>query len=101
MDVRRVSDLPEKMKLESMDVAADRITALREIVPEAFGETGIDWDALRHTLGEWVDSGKERFGLNWPGKAECMRVIQQPSVGTLMPMREESVDFDKHRKRDY
>ena len=89
-----MTDSPEKMKLESTDVAADRIAALREIVPEVFSETGIDWDTLRRTLGDWVDPGKERFGLNWPGKAECMRVIQQPSVGTLLPMRDESVDFD-------
>jgi len=89
-----MNDLPEKMSLESMDVAADHVSALREVVPEAFTETGIDWDALRRTLGDWADPGKERFGLNWPGKAECMRIIQQPSVGTLLPMREESVDFD-------
>jgi len=41
-----------------------------------------------------VDPGKERFGLTWPGKADLMRTIQQPSVGTLRPMRGESVDFD-------
>ena len=89
-----VTDSPETMKLESVDVAADRIAALRAIVPEAFTETGIDWDALRRSLGDWVDPGKERFGLNWPGKAECMRIIQQPSVGTLLPKRDESVEFD-------
>lgn len=89
-----MNDLPEKMILESMDVAADRVSALREVMPEVFTETGINWDALRRTLGEWVDPGRERFGLNWPGKAECMRIIQQPSVGTLLPMREKSVDFD-------
>jgi len=41
-----------------------------------------------------VDPGKERFGLNWPGKAACTQIIQQPSVGTLLPMRDESVNFD-------
>lgn len=90
-----MSDLPEKLKPESTDIAADRVAQLREVMPEVFSETGIDWDALRRTLGEWVDPGKERFGLNWPGKADCMRIIQQPSVGTLLPMRDESVNFDE------
>jgi len=54
----------------------------------------VDFDALKRSLGEWVDPGKERFGLNWPGKAACMKTIQQPSVGTLLPVRDESVDFD-------
>ncbi|HEX7409092.1 MAG TPA: site-specific DNA-methyltransferase [Candidatus Binatia bacterium] len=45
-------------------------------------------------MGEWIEPGKERYGLNWPGKAECMRVIQTPSIGTLRPRRDQSVSFD-------
>ena len=45
-------------------------------------------------MGDWVEPGKERYGLNWPGKADCMKVIQAPSVATLKPDRNESVDFD-------
>src|SRR5574341_2088132 len=41
-----------------------------------------------------VDVGKERYGMNWPGKAECFKTIQTPSLGTLCPSREESVNFD-------
>ena len=55
--------------------------------PEIFAEGKIDFDQLKRVLGEWVDPGKERFGLNWPGKAECMKIIQQPSVATLKPVR--------------
>lgn len=85
---------PERLDLRSMSITEDRIAKLREDFPEVFREEKIDFDALKRSLGEWVDPGKERFGLNWPGKAECMRIIQEPSVGTLIPMREESVDFD-------
>ncbi|WOV90287.1 MAG: site-specific DNA-methyltransferase [Candidatus Zeuxoniibacter abyssi] len=46
-------------------------------------------------LGENVESDKERFGLQWHGKAECMRIIQQPSIATLKPARDKSSDFDK------
>jgi adenine-specific DNA-methyltransferase len=41
-----------------------------------------------------VDVGKERYGMNWPGKAECFKTIQAPSLGTLRPCPEESVNFD-------
>ena len=88
-----------KMKLTSMDVSEEKRgelkRALGEAFPEVFEEGRIDFDQLKRALGEWVDPGKERFGLNWPGKAECMKIIQQPSVATLKPAREESVDFDK------
>lgn len=89
-----MSNLIEKLPLTSKDVNEDRLIALRGLFPEAFREGGLDWPTLQRSLGEWVEPGKERFGLYWPGKADCMRVIQQPSVGALLPMRDESVNFD-------
>ena len=91
---QRVSDQPEKMNLESMDVSAEKRDAMKQLFPEVFTEDNIDFDALRRTLGNIVEGGKERFGLNWAGKADCMKVIQAPSVATLKPCRNESVDFD-------
>ena len=32
--------------------------------------------------------------MNWPGKADCFKTIQAPSLGTLRPCPEESVNFD-------
>ena len=32
--------------------------------------------------------------MDWPGKRDSLRLIQQPSHATLKPCREESVDFD-------
>ena len=32
--------------------------------------------------------------MDWPGKRECLKIIQQPSLATLKPCREESVNFD-------
>ena len=88
-------DQPERFDLRSADIAADRREELLNLFPDVRTEDGkIDFDALKRSLGETVDTGPERFGLTWPGKAECMRVVQQPSIGTLVPMREESVDFD-------
>lgn len=85
---------PDRLPLTSLDLAEDRKALLRKSFPEVFREDRIDFDALQRALGEWVDPGKERFGLNWPGKAACSKLIQQASVGTLLPMREQSVDFD-------
>lgn len=83
-----------KMDLQSMDVAAEKRQQLKQLFPEVFSEDRVDIDALRRVLGDFVEGGKERFGLNWPGKAECMKVIQAPSVATLKPCRDESVNFD-------
>lgn len=89
-----MSDI-EKFPLESMNITAEQKKKLKQLFPEVFTEGDkIDWDKLRLTLGESVDVGKERFGMNWPGKADCFKIIQQPSLATLVPARDESVNFD-------
>ena len=86
---------PEKLDLRSHDIAGDKIAELLRIFPEIRTEGGkLDIDKLRLALGETVDVRKERFGLNWPGKADCFKTIQALSAGTLRPSPEESVNFD-------
>jgi adenine-specific DNA-methyltransferase len=88
-------ETPETLDLRSHDIAADKLAELLRLFPEIRTEGGkIDFDRLKLALGETVDAGRERYGMNWPGKAECFKAIQTPSVGTLRPCREESVNFD-------
>ena len=83
------------MPLTSQDIKDEQLQKLKEVFPEAFTEgLKIDWDRLRLILGEAIDAGKERYGMNWPGKTDCFKTIQQPSLATLIPAREESVNFD-------
>lgn len=87
---------PEKLDLASLDIAAEKLAELLRLFPEVRTEGGkVDFDRLRMALGETVDVGKERYGMTWPGKADCFKAIQRPSLGTLLPVREESVNFDE------
>ena len=86
---------PEKFDLRSQDVVSDKTQELLRLFPEVRTEGGkLDFERLKLALGEAVDVGKERYGMNWPGKADCFKTIQSPSVGTLRPCPEESVHFD-------
>ncbi|MFN8467261.1 MAG: site-specific DNA-methyltransferase [Caldilineaceae bacterium] len=90
-----MTDLVEKVDLRSEDIAAAKREELLRLFPEVRAEGGkIDVERLLRTLGEAVDTGRERYGLNWPGKADCFKTIQAPSNGTLLPCPEESVNFD-------
>ena len=86
---------PEKATMESMDIAEEKRSQLQKIFPEVFAEGKVNFDQLKRVLGEWIEPEKERFGLGWAGKAECMRIIQKSSIATLKPDREESVNFDE------
>ena len=72
----------------------ERIKMLQSLMPEVFDEGRIDWEKLQAALGEDINFSNERYVLNWAGKSEAFRVMQQPSSATLIPCREESVDFD-------
>src|SRR5208283_5313885 len=85
----------EKADLKSMDITEDKRLQLKQFFPEVFREKKIDFDHLKRVLGETVETGRERYGMNWAGKADCIKIIQQPSVGTLKPIREESINFDE------
>jgi adenine-specific DNA-methyltransferase len=70
-------DMPEKLDLRSHDVTGDKMQELLRLFPEIRTEGGkLDFDRLKLALGEVVDAGRERYGLTWPGKADCFKTIQ-------------------------
>ena len=90
-----MTDQPEKLDLTSHNIPADKTAELLRLFPEIRTEGDkIDFDKLKLVLGQTVDVGKERYGMTWPGKADCFKTIQAPSTGTLLPAPDESVDFD-------
>src|SRR5690554_4819367 len=95
-----------QMNGQSLDIAEQRRKELAQLFPGIFTETRndqgelkvtIDLERLKAELGELndlFDSRRERNGVDWPGKRDCLRLIQQPTTATLKPCREESVEFD-------
>ena len=78
----------------SLDITAEKLNKLKEIIPEAFTENRIDWKKLKAALGESIEFKNERYVLNWAGKSEAFRVLQSPTTATLVPDKEESINFD-------
>ena len=90
-----MTDQPEKFDLRSHSTAEDKRRELLHLFPEIRTEGGkLDFERLKLALGESMDIGKERYGMNWPGKADCFKTIQMPSLATLRPCPEESINFE-------
>lgn len=97
---------PEVMDGESLDIAAQRRDELKQLFPGVFTETkdadgnvvsSIDFERLKAELGTFSDiyeGRRERYGMEWPGKRDCMKMIQEPSRATLKPCPDESADWD-------
>lgn len=79
---------------DSQTPQQERLDILKQLMPEIFDEGQIDFEKLKATLGENITFSNERYVLNWAGKSDAFRVMQCPSSATLVPCKEESVDFD-------
>ncbi|MDP3148337.1 MAG: hypothetical protein Q8N83_04315 [Ignavibacteria bacterium] len=79
---------------QSLDILSDKIVKLRKLYLGSVTEAKVDWEKLLATLGNQINLSKERYHLNWAGKSEVFRVLQQRTSATLIPNKNESVNFD-------
>jgi len=80
---------------ESLNIIQDQLEKLRQLFPETVIEGKIDWEKLQATIGkENIEFRNERYVLNWAGKSDAFKVLQQSTTATLKPAPEESINFD-------
>ncbi|MDA3940673.1 MAG: site-specific DNA-methyltransferase [Spirochaetia bacterium] len=79
---------------KSLNITEEKLSKLKEVIPEAFSENKIDWEKLKAALGEDVEFKNERYVLNWAGKSDAFKVLQSPTTATLVPDKDESLNFD-------
>lgn len=87
---------PETM---SVDLIEENIQQLKVLFPELVTEgpsgIAINVDVLKSLIGDrTVTDCDEKYGLNWHGKRRARQLALTPSIGTLRPCPEESVDWD-------
>ncbi len=88
--------------VQSMDIAQDTISKLKQILPEVFtegvdGNCSIDIEKLKIAIGGGVDVGADdatRYSFNWSGKKQAQAEANKPSMATLRPSVEDSKDWD-------
>lgn len=90
----------------SLDVAADNRARLRALFPSCFSETrdekgnlveSVDFERLKAELGTFTnlfEARRERYGMDWPGKKDALKLIQTPTYATLKPAKDQSVDWE-------
>lgn len=87
--------MADKLDGLSMNLENTNMEKLKTVFPECFVEGTLDIDKLLSLCGEYIDNDFEKYKFEWKGKAECLRLAQKRSTGTLCPCKEESVNFDE------
>lgn len=78
----------------SMNIEKTNLDKLRSVFPECVSESKLDIDKLLALCGEYIDNDFEKYKFEWKGKAECLKLAQKRSTGTLRPCPDESVNWD-------
>lgn len=89
-----MTDTIIKIPETTPDFTTEAANKLSELFPEVVADGKIDIEKLKTILGVDVDDARERFGLTWPGKTNAIRAAQTPTTATLMPDKENSIDWD-------
>ena len=84
----------DKIHKESQNIIKTKIERLKQIIPECFSEGILDIEKLQQTLGRSLDSGDEKYTFSWAGRNDTFKNIQTTSKGTLIPNKNDSVNFD-------
>ena len=90
--------------MQTTNVVDENIKRIGELFPnclterlndEGKPEVAIDFDQLKQELSKNIVEGpEERYQFTWPDKRNAIRLANAPTTDTLLPCREESVDFD-------
>ncbi|PIP70679.1 MAG: site-specific DNA-methyltransferase, partial [Nitrospirae bacterium CG22_combo_CG10-13_8_21_14_all_44_11] len=68
---------------ESIDIKHVKLQKLKELFPELFAEGQLDWEKLKAAFGDDINFANERYLLNWAGKSDAFKILQQPTTATL------------------
>ena len=83
-----------KINKESSNPIDENQKWLQEKFPSCFVEGKLDFDKLKELTSEFTDNRNEKFTFSWAGRADSIKNIQTPTHGTLIPQKDESINFD-------
>lgn len=98
---------PSSIPGSSQDVSAINRDKLKALFPGVFTETksasgevveSVDFERLKAEIGTFSDlfeGRRERYGMDWPGKKDSLKIIQSQSYATLKPVLQKHTDINK------
>ena len=66
-----------KIKKDINNVVNDNLKALEQLFPSAVKDGQLDIKALKQELGDFEEVTAEKYELNWAGKQNAKKIVQQ------------------------
>jgi adenine-specific DNA-methyltransferase len=82
--IQKITDIPVKNIVENIN----------SLIPLVIKEGKVDIEQLKSILGDCGEDNCERYDFSWTGRGEALKTLQTPSNSTLIPLPNESVNWD-------
>lgn len=84
----------EKMTGYSLNLVNENINKIKELFPNVINDGKVDFELLKNMLSEDIEDSSEKYQFTWIGKSNTIKFSQTPSVGTLLPCRDISKNWE-------
>ena len=79
---------------KSLNISEDNLLKLSNLFPGIVQDGKVDKSYIEKILGLSLVEGTDKYELNWAGKSEAYKVLQEPTMATLIPEPQDSVNWD-------
>ncbi|MEG2352915.1 MAG: site-specific DNA-methyltransferase [Cetobacterium sp.] len=88
----------EKFNFESLDLKKYYFKKIKELFPEVIVDGRIDFDILKdffYSENILDESSNEKYSFTWSGKNNAKKIIKIKSTGTLLPLKNNNLKWEK------
>src|SRR5690625_3880801 len=83
------------MRRNKNEFLEDKISSLKQIMPEVFADGKLDIDELEKMFNGYVDDTEQKCKFEWWEKTNSQRLAYIPVTETLIPNKQASKNFDE------
>lgn len=83
------------MRRNKNEFLEDKISSLKQIMPEVFADGKLDIDELEKMFNGYVDDTEQKYKFEWWEKTNSQRLAYIPVTETLIPNKQASKNFDE------
>ncbi len=92
---RRIQAMDNKVPQQINDIVGDNVKKLAQLFPSVVKDGEVDFEALKEELGQFEETGSEKYELTWAGKKNAKKIAQEDVIGrTLKFIPEDSKNAD-------
>ena len=87
--------MDNKVPQQINDIVGDNVKKLAQLFPSVVKDGEVDFEALKEELGQFEETGSEKYELTWAGKKNAKKIAQEDVIGrTLKFIPEDSKNAD-------